>query len=166
MWFLRPWFSGGLGSAESMAELGDLQGPFQLKWFCHSTSLASHLECLFGHCLPREGVARRTLRSPYVISCTSQASTFHWPTAIWRWCAETRAVKCLSVQGQLHSWKPRPLLDKLLIIWLANGLINHLCCEVCHFQVVCQSMPPTCSLSLPGRESPAGLESFLLSTDK
>lgn len=107
-------------------------------------SLSPHLECLLGCHSLRECVARRTSRSPFMTSYTSQVSTFHWVISVWKSCDETGGVKWLLVQGQLRSCKPSPLLVRLLIIWLANGLINHLCHEVClpfHFRESVSSYP-------------------------
>ena len=100
-------------------------------WESGSMSPSSHLECLLGRRLLRECMARRTSRSPYTTSYTSQASIFHWVISVWKLRDETEAVKWLLVQGQLHSCKLSSLLVRLLIIWLANGLTNHPCCEVC-----------------------------------
>lgn len=36
MWYLRTWFSGGLGSAGLMVGVNDLGGPFQPKWSYNS----------------------------------------------------------------------------------------------------------------------------------
>lgn len=46
MWYLRTWFSVGLGGAELTVGLDDLKGLFQLKLFCDSVILLEFFQQL------------------------------------------------------------------------------------------------------------------------